>query len=228
MGSLDQGTQDNNMKSFACLAAFIATASAAPQLLGHGLHRGVGLGFGHGVGHAVAHPVAIAHAPLVHHAVGGFAQPDLAEPSPYSYTYAVADEYSGAAFSQAESNDGTGVVQGSYSVNLPDGRTQHVNYHANDYDGYVADVSYDGVAAYANTVAHPVAHAVGHRTVLAHPVAHAVAHPAVLGDSLGHGVALGHGIGLGHGLGHGVGLGLGHGVALGHGVGLGHGVAHLG
>merc|ERR1712194_60263 len=173
MGSLDQGTQDNNMKSFACHAAFIATASAAPQLLGHGLHHGVGLGFGHGVGHAVAHPVAIAHAPLVHHAVGGYAPPDLAEPSPYSYTYAVADDYSGAAFSQAESNDGTGVVQGSYSVNLPDGRTQHVAYHANDYDGYVADVTYDGVAAYPNTVAHPVAHAVGHHTVVAHPIAHA-------------------------------------------------------
>merc|ERR1712071_393780 len=218
MGSLDQGTQDNNMKSFACLAAFIATASAAPQLLGHGLHRGVGLGFGHGVGHAVAHPVAIAHAPLVHHAVGGFAQPDLAEPSPYSYTYAVADEYSGAAFSQAESNDGTGVVQGSYSVNLPDGRIQTVNYHANDYDGYVADVTYDGVAAYANTVAHPVAHAVGHHAVVAHPVAHAVAHPA----TIGHGFGLGHGPVLGHG------VGLGHGAVLGHGVGLGHGIAHLG
>merc|ERR1712173_434832 len=99
-------------------------------------------------------------------------------------TYAVADDYSGAAFNQAESNDGTGVVEGSYSVNLPDGRTQHVNYHANDYDGYVADVTYDGVAAYANTVAHPavvahpLAHAVAHPAVVAHPVAHAVAHPA--------------------------------------------------
>merc|ERR1712071_99110 len=237
MGSLDQGTQDNNMKSFACLAAFIATASAAPQLLGHGLHRGVGLGFGHGVGHAVAHPVAIAHAPLVHHAVGGFAQPDLAEPSPYSYNYGVADEYSGAAFSQSESNDGTGVVQGSYSVNLPDGRIQTVNYHANDYDGYVADVTYDGVPAYGNTVAHPLAHhAVAHPALVARPVVHAVAHPALVG----HGVALGHGVGLGHGavLGHGIGLshgavlghgvGIGHGAVLGHRVGLGHGIAHLG
>merc|ERR1719320_1752928 len=104
------------MKSFACLAAFITTAAAAPALLGHGF------GLGHGVGHgvAVAHPVAVArpvvavaHAPVVHHApvvahhaVGGYAQPDLAEPSPYSYTYAVADDYSGAAFNQAESNDG--------------------------------------------------------------------------------------------------------------------------
>merc|ERR1712106_131489 len=125
--------------------------------------------------------------------------------SPYSYNYAVADDYSGAAFNQAETNDGTGVVDGSYSVNLPDGRTQHVAYHANDYDGYVADVTYDGVAAYANTVAaHPVVHAVGHHAVghhavVAHPVAHAIAHPAVIGHSLGHGVALGHGVGLGHG-----------------------------
>merc|ERR1719384_2206676 len=109
------------MKSFACLAAFVATASAASTLLGHGLH------------HAVAHPVAVAHAPVVHHApvvahaVGGYAQPDLAEPSPYTYTYAVADDYSGAAFNQAESNDGTGVVDGSYSVNLPDGLSSMSN-----------------------------------------------------------------------------------------------------
>merc|ERR1719480_159769 len=181
------------MMSFACLTAIIAVASAAPQFLGgHVLGHGVGLG--HGV--AVAHPVAIAHAPVVHHApvvahaVGGYAQPDLAEPSPYSYTYAVADDYSGAAFNQAESNDGTGVVEGSYSVNLPDGRTQTVNYHANDYDGYVADVTYDGVAAYANTVAHPVAHAVAHPAVVAHPVAHAVAHPVA--HAVAHPAVVGH------------------------------------
>merc|ERR1712210_340935 len=107
------------MQAFATLA-LVAVASAAPQY----------------------HP-----APLVH-AVAGYAAPDLAEPSPYTYQYAVADDYSGAAFNQAESNDGTGVVEGSYSVNLPDGRTQHVAYHANDYDGYVADVTYEGVAAY--------------------------------------------------------------------------------
>merc|ERR1719293_640753 len=125
------------MKTFAYLSALFAAAAAAPGLIGHGF------------GHAVAHPVAVAHAPVVHHApvvahTAGYAQPDLAEPSPYSYTYAVADDYSGAAFNQAESNDGTGVVEGSYSVNLPDGRIQHVNYHANDYDGYVADVTYEG------------------------------------------------------------------------------------
>ena len=63
-----------------------------------------------------------------------------------TYTYAVADDYSKAAFSQSESNDGTGVVQGSYSVNLPDGRIQTVNYHADDYAGNVAEVTYSGEA----------------------------------------------------------------------------------
>merc|ERR1712127_625572 len=132
-------------------------------------------------------------APLVAHAVhaapAGYAAADLAEVSPYTYNYGVADDYSKAAFSQSESNDGTGVVSGSYSVNLPDGRIQTVNYHANDIDGYVAEVSYSGEAAYA---AAPVAHAV------AHPVAHhAVAHAAPLvhaGHGLGHGVVAGHGL----------------------------------
>merc|ERR1711911_381696 len=96
-------------------------------------------------------------APIAHHAVG-YAAPDLAEVSPYTYNYGVADEYSGAAFSQSESNDGTGVVEGSYQVNLPDGRIQTVNYHANDYDGYVAEVSYAGEAQYPEAA--PVAHAV--------------------------------------------------------------------
>merc|ERR1712098_677051 len=157
-----------NMKAFIC-SALLAVASAAPQLLGHGL---VGHGVvGHGVvGHAVAHPVAYG---------------DLAEASPYTYNYGVADEYSGAAFSQSESNDGTGAVSGSYSVNLPDGRIQHVNYNANDLTGNVAEVTYEGTASYAPAVvavARPVVHAV------AHPVAHAVAHPVVGHGLVGHGV----------------------------------------
>ena len=45
-----------------------------------------------------------------------------------------------------------------------------MNYHANGYDGYVADVTYDGVPQYAT--APLVAHAVA-------PAVHAVAHPAV-------------------------------------------------
>merc|ERR1711930_22069 len=87
--------------------------------------------------HAVAHhaPVlahAVHHAaPVVHHA------PVVAHP----VAHAVADDYSKSNFNAAESNDGTGVVEGSYSVALPDGRVQHVAYHANDIDGYVAEVT---------------------------------------------------------------------------------------
>merc|ERR1712243_147774 len=73
--------------------------------------------------------------------------------SPYTYNYAVADDYSGSTFNAGESSDGTGVVDGSYSVALPDGRTQHVNYHANDAEGYIAEVTYDGTAAYPEAVA---------------------------------------------------------------------------
>merc|ERR1712110_989514 len=84
-----------------------------------------------------------AAAPVVH----AVAAPDLAEPSPYTYTYAVADDYSKANFQQSESNDGTGAVTGSYSVNLPDGRIQTVTYNANDLTGNVATVEYSGTAA---------------------------------------------------------------------------------
>merc|ERR1712029_312053 len=160
----------------------------------------------------IAHAAPAYHAPVVAHAApayhapvkAGYVADDLAEVSPYSYTYAVADDYSGAAFQQAENNDGTGVVDGEYSVNLPDGRIQHVKYHANDYDGYVADVTYEGTPTYgvapvahaAPVVAHAapvVAHAVHAAPVVAHavhaPVAHAVHAAPVLAHGIAHGPA---------------------------------------
>merc|ERR1712055_842189 len=175
------------MKTFLCITALAATASAAPQLLGHGIggHGLVGHGVGHGVAvaapvvHAVAHPVAHAVHPVAH-AVGFN---DLAEVSPYTYQYGVNDDYSGAAFQQTESDDGTGVRDGSYSVNLPDGRIQHVNYHANDATGYIAEVTYDGTAVYPEAVA--VGHAVGHGVV------GGVSHGVVGGS--GHGIVGGVG-----------------------------------
>merc|ERR1712123_551722 len=124
-----QGEHRSTVQSKAFGAA-IASVSDSPNRL-HGA-RGV---IGHPIAHAIAHPVAHAapayaapayaapvvhaapayHAPLVK-AVAGYAAPDLAEVSPYTYNYAVADDYSGAAFNQGESNDGNGVVEGSYSV----------------------------------------------------------------------------------------------------------------
>merc|ERR1711936_470109 len=132
-------------KAFGAHAAVVADAPnrlhGADAVVSHAVHHAV-----HAapvVAHAVHAPVHHAvHAAPAYHAPAhaGYVADDLAEVSPYSYTYAVADDYSGAAFQQAENNDGTGVVDGEYSVNLPDGRIQHVKYHANDYDGYVADL----------------------------------------------------------------------------------------
>ena len=69
------------------------------------------------------------------------------EPHPYSYQYGVADQYSGANFAANENSD-TKVVTGSYTVHLPDGRIQTVTYTADHYNGYVADVQYEGTAVY--------------------------------------------------------------------------------
>ena len=62
---------------------------------------------------------------------------------PYAFQYGVSDDYSKANFNAAESSDGK-VVSGSYSVALPDGRIQHVKYTADHYNGYVAEVTYEG------------------------------------------------------------------------------------
>merc|ERR1712128_285458 len=162
------------MQAFLSLSALVAAASASPQLLRGGLGHGIGLGHGVGIGHghSIGHAV-VGHA--VSHAVPVY--PD--EISPYTYQYAVADDYSGSRFDAQETDDGTAARQGHYSVNLPDGRIQHVNYHANDIDGYVAEVTYDGTAAYPTAV-------VG--------VGHGIAHGGVVGHGL-----VGHGVGIAHG-----------------------------
>merc|ERR1711988_1645487 len=167
---LRKSNHSTNMKAFITLA-LVASATAAPQLL-HAASPLV---------HAVAHPVAHAVAHPVVHAV---ATADLAEPSPYTYSYAVADDLSQANFQQTESNDGTGAVTGSYSVNLPDVRIQTVTYNANDITGNVATVEYTGEAVYPPApaggyvaAAPVVAHAVHAAPVVAHAapvVAHAV------------------------------------------------------
>merc|ERR1711982_291552 len=149
------------------------------------------------VHHAVHAAPVVAHAvhaaPVVAHAAPAYHAPVVAAPayhapvetyadevSPYSYSYAVADDYSKAAFNAEETSDGASNVQGSYRVALPDGRIQTVTYTSNGYDGYVADVTYEGTASYpeaAPVVAHAapvVAHAVHAAPVVAHPVAHAV------------------------------------------------------
>merc|ERR1712098_640476 len=109
----------------------------------------------------IAHP-APAYAPKIVHPAPAYA-PKPAHPaptsgyhketypdevSPYTYKYAVADDYTNANFNAEETGDGASTVDGSYSVALPDSRIQHVTYHSNGYDGYVAEVTYEGEAQY--------------------------------------------------------------------------------
>merc|ERR1711894_319020 len=66
-------------------------------------------------------------------------------PKPYVYEYGGVD-YNGQAFAKTESQDEYGAVNGEYRVELPDGRTQIVTYHADHEGGFVADVKYEGEA----------------------------------------------------------------------------------
>ncbi|XP_053647860.1 cuticle protein 7-like isoform X2 [Cherax quadricarinatus] len=72
--------------------------------------------------------------------------PSYKEPAhPYNYAYEVKDGYKGVQFSAGESSDGNNV-KGSYQVALPDGRLQNVDYNADHYTGYKAQVTYQGEA----------------------------------------------------------------------------------
>ncbi|XP_076064590.1 larval cuticle protein A2B-like [Oratosquilla oratoria] len=69
------------------------------------------------------------------------------EPKPYNFEYGISDQYQGLNFGQSETSDGK-LVQGSYSVDLPDGRKQTVTYKADHYNGFIADVNYYGEPQY--------------------------------------------------------------------------------
>ncbi|XP_042234986.1 cuticle protein 8-like [Homarus americanus] len=77
------------------------------------------------------------------------------EPKPYNFNYGVKDDYAGTDFSQNEESDGN-TVQGSYTVQLPDGRKQTVTYVADDYGGYRAEVEYYGEAQYPHEYGPPI------------------------------------------------------------------------
>merc|ERR1711994_126193 len=141
------------MKAFVA-AALLAVVYARPDgVHHHAVHHAPVLA------HAVHHtPVVVKAAPAYHAPVkAGYVADDLAEQSPYTFTYAVADDYSKSSFNAEESSDGASNVAGSYSVALPDGRIQHVKYTSNGYDGFVADVTYEGTAVYPEEPAYKAA-----------------------------------------------------------------------
>merc|ERR1712011_82229 len=50
--------------------------------------------------------------------------------------------------SRTESQDAEGKVIGSFVIALPDGRIQTTTYTADHYNGFVADVTYEGTPVY--------------------------------------------------------------------------------
>ncbi|XP_066948459.1 pro-resilin-like [Macrobrachium rosenbergii] len=68
----------------------------------------------------------------------------------YSFNWAVSDDSSSNEFGHQESRDGDDT-QGSYYVQLPDGRLQKVSFHVDGDDGYVAEVSYEGEAQFPDS-----------------------------------------------------------------------------
>merc|ERR1711976_1063352 len=135
-------------------AAPLAHAVHAAPVVAHAVHAAPVVAHAAPAYHAPA--PAYAPAPVVAHAAPAYHAPAPAykaeeyadEVSPYTYTYAVADDYSKANFNAEETSDGASNVKGSYSVALPDGRIQTVTYSSNGYDGFVADVTYTGTAVY--------------------------------------------------------------------------------
>ncbi|KAK3875108.1 hypothetical protein Pcinc_020027 [Petrolisthes cinctipes] len=65
----------------------------------------------------------------------------------YDFQWAVKDDSSDNDFGHQEGRDGDNT-QGSYYVQLPDGRLQKVSYYVDGDDGYIADVKYEGEAHY--------------------------------------------------------------------------------
>ncbi|XP_066948530.1 pro-resilin-like [Macrobrachium rosenbergii] len=71
----------------------------------------------------------------------------------YNFNWAVRDESSENDFGHQEARDGDDT-QGSYYVQLPDGRLQKVSYHVDGDDGYVAEVTYDGEARFPDSASY--------------------------------------------------------------------------
>ncbi|XP_064123070.1 cuticle protein 8-like [Macrobrachium nipponense] len=68
----------------------------------------------------------------------------------YNFNWAVGDDSSSNEFGHQEARDGEDT-QGSYYVQLPDGRLQKVSFHVDGDDGYVAEVTYSGEAQFPDS-----------------------------------------------------------------------------
>merc|ERR1719188_683321 len=102
---------------------------------------------------------------VVAHGHGGYQE--SYQPQPFHFAYGVHDDYHHTDFSEQRSGDGAGNIEGEYTVALPDGRIQHVVYHADGgYGGTVMEVTYKGEAHHPEHLGPAVASHGGHGGVL--------------------------------------------------------------
>merc|ERR1712106_619513 len=87
-------------------------------------------------------------APPAHHPAPAYAPVEKLPPQPFAYECGVADDYSKVNFKKTETQNADGVVAGSFTIALPDGRIQTTTYTADHYNGFVAEVTYEGTAVY--------------------------------------------------------------------------------
>ena len=84
-----------------------------------------------------------------------YSEPSNDVPPNYNFQWLVQDDYANLNYGQNEERNDY-ATSGSYSVDLPDGRTQTVTYRVDDaYSGYIADVQYSGEARYDDPAPHP-------------------------------------------------------------------------
>nr|XP_027238394.1 pro-resilin-like [Penaeus vannamei] len=67
--------------------------------------------------------------------------PSYQSPAQYNFDWVVKDDYSANDYGHQESRDGYNT-QGSYYVQLPDGRLQKVTYHVDGDSGYEGQAQY--------------------------------------------------------------------------------------
>merc|ERR1719268_46315 len=87
-------------------------------------------------------------APAPYHPAPAYKAEEKLPPQPFAYEYGVADDYSKANFKKTETQDAEGKVAGSFTIALPDGRIQTTTYTADHYNGFVAEVTYEGTPVY--------------------------------------------------------------------------------
>ena len=76
-------------------------------------------------------------------------------PDTFHFQYGVHDDKYYTDFSEVRSGDEAGNIKGEYHVHLPDGRIQHVIYHADgNYGGTIMEVKYDGEAKHPDYHGH--------------------------------------------------------------------------